>query len=327
MMEIAEKAEEGDLILCLISGGGSSMIVLPRKGINLNDKQGVTEMLLKSGASIQEINKVRKHLSAFKGGWLAKRAYPAITISLLLSDVVGDPIDAIASGPTAPDPTTFMDAIRVLERYKLWQEAPESVRRVLSEGVEGLVPETPKVDDHAFERVYNIIIGNNRVACSALAEGLRRLGLKALFLTSFMEGEARDVGFMLGALAREVTTSGNPIQPSVALIIGGETTVTVTGSGIGGRNQEVALGAALKIDGLDNVAIATISTDGVDGPTDAAGAIVDGGTINRSRELGLDAEEYLKNNDSYTFFSRLGDLIYTGPTGTNVNDISVLIVL
>lgn len=327
LMEIAGEADEDDLVICLFSGGGSSLMALPRGGVPLSDKQKVTEMLLRSGATINEINAVRKHLSNLKGGQLAKRAYPTTLISLVLSDVVGDPLDVIASGPTAPDSTTFGDAISVLKRYKLWGEAPESVRRVLSDGAGGLIPETPKSSDPSVRRVYNIVVGNNRLACSAAAEELQRRGLKTLFLTSFMEGEARGVGFMLGALAREIMTSGNPLPPPVGVVVGGETTVTVAGGGIGGRNQEVALGAALKIEGLENVIAASISTDGVDGPTDAAGAIVDGSTIHRSKELGLDAVEYLKNNNSHTFFSRLGDLIYTGPTDTNVNDLTILVAI
>ena len=328
LMELADRAEEDDLVLCLISGGGSSLMALPREGVSLSDKQKVIDLLLKSGATINEINAVRKHLSCFKGGQLAKRLYPATVVSLLLSDVVGDPLDVIASGPTAPDPTTFENAVSVLKRYSLWERAPETVRKVLCEGAEGSIPETPKDGDLAFERVYNIVVGNNRLACAAAVEGLRRNGLKTLLLTSFIEGEAKEVGFMLGALAQEIAASGNPLQPPVGIVVGGETTVTVTGGGRGGRNQEIALSAALKIGGLDDMVIASISTDGVDGMTDAAGALVDGKTIQRSRGLGLDSRECLKNNDSYAFFSKLDDcLIYTGPTGTNVDDVSILIAL
>jgi glycerate-2-kinase len=326
LMELADRAEEDDLVLCPVSGGGSSLMALPREGVSLSDKQKVTELLLKSGATINEINAVRKHLSSFKGGQLAKRLYPATVVSLLLSDVVGDRLDVIASGPTVTDSTTFGDAISVLKRYDLWERAPETIRRVLYDGSEGRIPETPKSGDATFQRVHNIIIGNNRLACSAAVEALRRRKLKTLFLTSFLEGEARGVGFMLGALAREIASSGNPLQPPLGIVVGGETTVTVTGGGRGGRNQEIALGAALKIDGLDNAVIASISTDGIDGVTEAAGAMVDGETIQRSKRLGLDAREYLKNNDSFAFFSKLGGcLIYTGLTGTNVNDLTILI--
>jgi glycerate-2-kinase len=328
LMELADRAEEDDLILCLISGGGSSLMALPREGVSLSDKQKVTELLLKSGATINEINAVRKHLSAFKGGQLARRLHPATVVSLLISDVVGDPLDVIASGPTAPDSTTFEEAISVLKRYSLWERTPETVKGILHDGAEGSIPETPKNGDPAFQRVHNIVVGNNRLACSAAVEDLRREELKTLFLTSFLEGEAREVGFMLGALAQEVAASGNPLQPPMGIVVGGETTVTVTGRGKGGRNQEVALGAALKIEGLHNVVVASISTDGIDGVTEAAGALVDGTTIQRSMRLGLDAREYLKKNDSHTFFSKLGDgLIYTGLTGTNVNDLTILIAL
>jgi len=327
LMELADRVGEGDLVLCLFSGGGSSLMTLPRKGISLKDKQAITDLLLKSGATINETNAVRKHLSAFKGGHLAEKLYPVTVVSLLLSDVVGDRLDVIASGPTAPDPATFSDAISVLRRYGLWERAPETVRKVLQDGAQGLVPETPKNNDPAFQRVHNIVIGNNRLACSATIEDLRKKGLKTLLLTSFMEGEAREVGSLLGALAHEIRATGNPLQPPVGIVVGGETTVTVTGKGKGGRNQEIALGAALKIEGLDNVVIASISTDGIDGTTDAAGAIVDGKTIQRAKKLGLDAREYLRNNDSGTFFSKLGDQIYTGPTGTNLNDLSILIAL
>ncbi len=327
VMEMAGEAEEDDLVFCLISGGGSSLMTLPREGVTLNDKQRVTEMLLRSGATIDEINTVRKHLSGLKGGQLAGKIHPATLITLILSDVVGDRLDVIASGPMTPDPTTFQEAISILKRYGLWGEAPESVRKTLSKGARGEIPETPKVGDPSFRKVLNVLVGNNRIACSAALGALQRRGLKTLFLGSFVEGEARHLGFFLGALAREIRVSGNPLPPPVGVVVGGETTVRVTGGGTGGRNQEVTLGAALKIEGLDGVVVASISTDGIDGPTDAAGAIVDGDTAPRSRELGLDVREYLEENDSYTLLSRLDDLIYTGPTGTNVNDLSLLIVL
>jgi len=287
----------------------------------------VTEALLKSGTPINEINAVRKHISDFKGGWLAKKAYPATVINLLLSDVVGDPLDVIASGPTVPDTTTFQDAIKVLKKHTLWNKIPESVKKTLLNGEKGQVSETPKAHDPAFKRVYNFIVGNNRSASLAAYDELRDAGLNTLFLTSYMEGEARHVGRMFAAMAREIVASGKPIPKPSGIVAGGETTVTVVGKGAGGRNQEIALGAALKIDGIEGAVIASISTDGVDGPTDAAGALADGKTILRSRELELNAEDFLRANDSYAFFSKLGDLIFTGPTGTNVNDISVIVVI
>jgi glycerate-2-kinase len=327
IMELTEKAEKDDLVICLISGGGSSLMAYPREGITLEDKRKVTEILLKCGATINEINTVRKHLSKFKGGQLARSVYPATLISLLLSDVIGDPLDVIASGPTTPDSTTFKDAIAVLRKYNIWDITPQSIRELLLNGEKGLIQETPKAGDPCFEKTHNFIIGNNRIAClSAIAE-LRRMGLNTLLLTSYAEGEARDIGLIISAIAKEILSSGNPIPRPAGLVIGGESTVTVTGKGVGGRNQEIALSSALKIAGLRGVVIASFSTDGIDGPTDAAGAIIDGSTIDRSIIKGLNAEDYLRNNDSYTFFKNLKDLIFTGPTGTNVNDISLLVVL
>ncbi|MEM2110277.1 MAG: glycerate kinase [Candidatus Bathyarchaeia archaeon] len=327
LLSLAGCAEREDLVICLVSGGGSSLMSLPRDGISLVDKQKTTELLLKSGATINEMNTVRKHISGFKGGQLAEKAYPATIISLLLSDVVGDPLDVIASGPTVPDSTTFRDAVYVLKKYDLWHKIPESVRKVISDGEKGLIQETPKRDNPVFDKVHNMVIGNNRLACLSAMDELKKLGLTALFLSSFVEGEAKNVGLILSALAKEIVTSSNPSPPPLGVVIGGETTVTVTGKGKGGRNQEIALAAALQIKGIEKVVIASVSTDGIDGPTDAAGAIVDGGSIFRSEDMKLDARDYLKNNDSYSFFSKIGDLIYTGPTGTNVNDLSILIVL
>ncbi|MCS7125126.1 MAG: glycerate kinase [Candidatus Bathyarchaeota archaeon] len=327
MLEIAERATEKDLIICLISGGGSSLMPLPRKGITLADKRKITEDLLKCGATINEINAVRKHISGFKGGWLAKKAYPATVLNLILSDVLGDPLDSIASGPTVPDSTTFSDAVKILKKYNLWEKAPESIKKVLLDGEKGLIPETPKANDEAFKKVFNVVIGNCRDASTAACEALKSEGLNTLLLTSLLEGEARHVGTFLASIAREVVASGNPVQKPAAIVAGGETTVTVVGEGKGGRNQEIALAAALKIKGLEGCVVASLSTDGVDGPTDAAGAVADGKTIARAEKTGLKAEDFLAENDSYTFFSKLDDLIYTGPTGTNVNDVSVVITI
>jgi glycerate-2-kinase len=327
MLEIAEKAGENDLIICLISGGGSSLMPLPRGEITITDKKEITNALLKCGATINEINTVRKHISDFKGGWLAKKAYPATILNLILSDVVGDPLDFIASGPTVPDSTTFSDAIKVLKKYGLLDKVPTSIRKVLLEGEKGTIPETPKANDEAFKKVFNVIIGNNRLASKTAQECLKSEGLNTLLLTATLEGEARHVGTMLAAIAHEVSVSGNPIPKPAGIIAGGETTVTITGKGKGGRNQEIALAAVLKINGMDGAVLASISTDGIDGPTDAAGAIVDGKTLVKAVKKGLTPEEYLAENNSYNFFSKLEDLIFTGQTGTNVNDISVIIVL
>jgi glycerate-2-kinase len=327
MLAIAEQAEKDDLIICLISGGGSSLLPLPRGGIPLRDKQELTTALLKSGATISEVNTVRKHISDFKGGWLAKKAYPATILNVILSDVVGDALDSIASGPAVPDSTTFVDARKVLEKYGLWASAPLSIREVLSQGEQGLIAETPKADDAAFKKVYNVIIGNNRSASLAACTYLKSESLNTLLLTATLEGEAKYAGIMLASVAREILASGNPAPKPAGIVAGGETTVAVAGKGVGGRNQELALAAALKLNGFDGVVLASLSTDGVDGPTDAAGAIADGETAARATTLGLNPEEYLTENDSYHFFSKLGDLIITGPTGTNVNDISVIIIL
>jgi len=327
MLEIVEQAKEDDLVICLISGGGSSLMPLPRGEVSIADKREITDALLKCGATINEINTVRKHISDFKGGWLAKKAYPATILNLILSDVVGDPLDFIASGPTVPDSTTFSDAIKVLKKYGLWDKAPAPIRKVLSDGEKGLIPETPKADDDAFKKVFNVVIGNNRLASLAACEPLKSEGLNTLLLTSTLEGEARHAGVMLASIAREVAASKNPIPKPAGIITGGETTVTITGEGLGGRNQEIALAAAQKLNGVDGAVVASLSTDGVDGPTDAAGAIADGKTLTRAAKMGLAPEEFLEENDSYRFFSKLGDLILTGPTGTNVNDVSVIVVL
>ncbi len=327
MLEIAEKAEENDLVICLISGGGSSLMPLPRGEITIADKREITNALLKCGANINEINTVRKHISDFKGGWLAKKAYPATILNLILSDVVGDPLDFIASGPTIPDSTTFSDAVKILKKYSLWEKTPASIRKVLSDGEKGVIPETPKSNDEAFKKVFNVVVGNNRLASQAACEHLKSEGLKTLLLTATLEGEAQHIGIMLASIALEIAASGNPIPKPAAIIAGGETTVTVTGKGKGGRNQEIALVAALKLKKMDGAVVASLSTDGVDGPTDAAGAIVDGKTLTRASKMGLAPEEYLAENDSYHFFSKLGDLIFTGPTGTNVNDVSLIIIL
>lgn len=326
IIELVEKAEESDLVICLISGGGSSLMVYPRDEISLEDKRKVTEILLKCGANINEINTVRKHLSKFKGGQLARSIYPATLISLVLSDVIGDPLDVIASGPTVPDSTTFKDAINVLKKYNVWETIPNSVKDLLINGEKGLVEETPKGGPF-FRNVHNFVIGNNRIACLSAVNHLREMGLNTLLLTSYMEGEARIIGLTISSIAKEIASSGNPIRRPAGIVMGGESTVTVTGKGIGGRNQEIALASSIGISGLEGVVVASISTDGVDGPTDAAGAIVDGNTIARSKTMGLNPEEYLHNNDSYTFFKKLRDLIYTGPTGTNVNDITVLVMI
>lgn len=327
IVQLAREAEENDLVICLISGGGSALMPLSADGVSLHEKQRLTQELLRCGAAINEINAVRKHISAIKGGQLAKVAYPATVVSLILSDVVGDPLDTIASGPTAPDTTTFADAVSILKKYGLWEVAPDSIRRRLEAGLRGEVAETPKPGDKIFERTYNIIIGNNRTAAMAAYMKAESLGFNVLLLSTMIEGEARHVGTAYAGIIKEILASGNPIRRPAVVIAGGETTVTVMGGGKGGRNQELVLAAALKISGLKGIAIASIDTDGLDGSTEAAGAIVDGQTIMRANKIGLDPRVCLANNNSYDYFSRLKDLIFTGPTGTNVNDITVIVIV
>jgi glycerate-2-kinase len=327
ILNLVSNVTKDDLVLCLISGGGSSLMPLPRGEIALADIRQINDELLKSGATINEINTVRKHISDFKGGWLAKRTYPATVVNLVLSDVIGDSLEFIASGPTVPDSTTFGDAIGILERYDLWRTLPSSAKTILSDGQKGLVPETPKEGDQVFKKVYSFVIGNNQLAALAACKGLQEKGLQSILLTSYLEGEARHVGTMLASIAKEIHSSGNPLSKPCGIVAGGETTVAVTGNGKGGRNQEVALSAALKITGMEGSVIATLATDGVDGPTDAAGAIVDGFTITRALKLNLNPESFLDKNDSYSFFSEMNDHIVTGSTDTNVNDLAVIVAL
>jgi len=327
IIQLVRKAKERDLVICLISGGGSALMPLPAAGITLQDKQNLTDVLLKCGATVDEINSVRKHVSELKGGQLAKASYPATLISLILSDVVGDPLDAIASGPTAPDTTTFSDAISILKKYNLWKiSIPKSIRKRLEAGLRGQIPETPKPGDKVFDKTHNVIIGNNRSAALAACKEAKHLGFNPLLLSSMIEGEARHVGIAYAGIMKEILDSSNPIPKPAVVIAGGETTVTVTGRGKGGRNQELMLSASSKIGGLKGVAIASMGTDGIDGPTDAAGAIADGQTAKRAYDRKLNPRKFLINNDSYSFFSKLGDLIFTSPTGTNVNDLAVMVV-
>ncbi len=325
MIDLIEPAGPDDLVICLISGGGSALMVAPKQGISLADERRLTNALLRSGATINEINTVRKHLSRIKGGGLVRLAFPATVISLIVSDVLGNPLDVIASGPTVPDTTTFIDAWQVIERYGLLEGLPPSVAQELQDGLAGRVPDTPKPGDPIFDRTQNVVIASNAHAVQAAINRARADGLNALLLSTFIEGEAREVARVFAAIGRELCRSDNPIPRPAAIIAGGETTVTVKGQGRGGRNQEFALSAAIQIAGLDNLTIMACATDGTDGPTDAAGAIVDGTTVARARAKGLDPHGALVDNDSFTFFQKLGDLIITGPTNTNVDDLYVII--
>ena len=323
---LLDKAGEHDLVIVLISGGGSALLTLPTSGITLSDLSRTNELLLRSGANIQELNTVRKHLSQVKGGQLAQRAFPAQVLALVLSDVPGDHLEAIASGPTALDPTTFTNARQLLQRYGLWEEVPPSVRARIEAGACGNASETPKPGDQSFLKVQNVIVGSGSVAAAAAQAEGKRLGYHTLILTTTLEGEAREVGRVLATLAREEISFGRPIKPPALILAAGETTVTVRGNGKGGRNQELALSAALGIEGLSQVAIASLGTDGRDGPTDAAGGMVDGGTVARLRGQGIDPERCLAENDSYQALSKAEDLIITGPTGTNVADLCFVVV-
>jgi hydroxypyruvate reductase len=314
--DLASRATSRDLVICLISGGGSALLTLPVPSLTLSDLQELTDALLRSGATIDELNAVRKHCSRIKGGNLAKLAAPADVITLILSDVVGDPLDVIASGPTVPDTTTVTDAREVLERYSIGRD-DESF---------SFLQETPKPGDTIFEHVQHVLIGSNRQAAKAAVTKARQLGFDALLLSTYVEGEAREVAKVAAGLAKGMHTYGDPLSPPACLVWGGETTVTVRGEGKGGRNQELALAAALAVEGWSQMLIMALATDGTDGPTDAAGAVVTGDTIERARELGLDPWAVLASNDSYHFFEALGDLIITGPTGTNVNDLLFVLV-
>ncbi len=318
---LAREAEDGDFVLCLISGGASALLPLPAAPVTLPEKQETTRLLLASGASIQEFNAVRKHLSAIKGGRLAQTAAPARVLALILSDVVGDDLGVIGSGPTTPDQTTFFDAREILLARRIWDRVPTSVRARLDEARD----ETPKREDPIFDRVENVLIGSNRIALLAAYREAEQLGFRTLLLSSTIEGETRDVARMHAAILREACVSGHPIARPACFLSGGETTVTLNGDGKGGRNQEFALAAAFDIAGLENVALLSLGTDGTDGPTDAAGAFADGTTIARALEAGLDAVRHLRENDAYPFFARLDDLEITGPTRTNVMDIHVLL--
>jgi len=328
MIELTRNLNSNDLVICLISGGGSALMPLPLPGLTLPEKQKVTSLLLKAGAEIHDLNTVRKHLSAVKGGRLAEKLQPAIVLSLIISDVVGDDLSSIASGPTVPDDTTFDDAMKILkEKYGIWERIPRAARKVIEYGVAGKIEETPKLGSRIFDNVHNVLVGSNKISCVAARESLRRSGYRTMILTTQIQGEASQVGTMLASIARDIGRNGYPVAAPAAIVIGGETTVNVKGNGMGGRNQEVALAASIGIKNCTRqTVIASIGTDGVDGPTDAAGAIVDTNTVKRGLERKMDARAFLANDDSYTFFKALGDLIVTGPTGTNVNDIMIALV-
>jgi glycerate 2-kinase len=326
LLALALGAGANDLVLTLISGGASALTPAPAPPITLGDKQVMTRLLLAAGADINQLNAVRKHCSVLKGGQLARAAAPARVAALLLSDVIGDPIDVIGSGPTAPDASTFGEALGILDRFELRQRAPASVRERLERGARGEIAETPKPDDSIFERVTNVVIGNNQLVVDAAASRAAALGLAPHVLTRALHGEARDAARELVALGGGIAAGRGPVAPPACLIAGGETTVTVRGGGIGGRCQEFALAAALELEGRDGMVVLAAGTDGSDGPTDAAGAVADGDSAARARHQGLDPRPHLDRNDSNRVFAALGDLVVTGPTNTNLLDLYLVLV-
>ena len=329
VMDMLKNGDNQTLVLCLISGGGSALLVAPCNNITLDEKQRVTELLLKAGANINELNTMRKHISAIKGGRLAEIAYPSKVMSLILSDVIGDSLDVIASGPTSPDETTYQDAVAVIEKYGLTDKIPAHIWNTLNNGANRAMPDTPKIDNPAFEGVENIIIGSNKIATGAAAKKAMELGFDTTILTSELQGDASEAAKWLAGKAIEIRgqgVKGSRVKKRICLISGGETTVTVKGNGLGGRNMELALAFAIEIAGTDGITLLSAGTDGTDGPTDAAGAIVDGQTTRKTNTKGLNPAAYLKHNDSYTFFKNTGELLITGSTGTNVMDIQIVLI-
>jgi len=323
VVEIAKKAGKGDLVIACITGGCSALMTYPADGISLDDVRKVTDLLLKCGAEIQEINAVRKHISAIKGGRLATYIHPAELVNL----IVIDEVRGLPWGPTVPDTTTFKDAVSVLKKYELWDKIPESVKKHLERADPRW--ETPKEQD--FRRMgikmHNVVLANSETVCKAAEKRARMLGLNAMILSTVMEGESREVGVAMAGVAREVEMHGRPIEPPCVIIVGGETTVTITGdAGEGGRNQEFVLGAATRIAGSRNIVIASVGTDGTDGSTDVAGGIVDGFTVERAVKLGIDIHKELMRHNSFYVLRTLGDTVYTGPTNTNVMDLRLLVV-
>jgi glycerate 2-kinase len=326
ILNLAKHAEEDDLILCLISGGGSALLPLPYDGLTLKDKQDIIKVLFSCGATIHEINTIRKHISKIKGGRLAQAVYPATLITLMLSDVVGDDLDVIASGPTVPDSSSFYDCMNIFLKYSIIEKIPNNILNHIESGISGEIDDTPKPLDPVFEKTYNLIIGSNIESLMAAKKKAESLGYNVILLSSMIEGETRFIAQVHCAIAREIIKTGNPLPSPACILSGGETTVTISGNGLGGRNQEFALSASLDISGKENIVILSAGTDGIDGPTDAAGAFSDTFTLKRAKEMGLNPNRFLTNNDSYHFFQKLEDLFITGPTNTNVMDLMIVLV-
>ncbi len=326
IVDLLREADERTLVICLLSGGGSALMPAPADGITLEEKQDVTKLLLGAGATIEEINAVRKHLSVLKGGGMARLAAPARLHVLILSDVIGDRLDTIASGPAVADSTTFGECVDLCRRRHIMDKLPPRVREYLLTGSEGAIPETAKPEDSFLSTARNTLVGNNRMSVEAARKAAEARGFRTLVLSTVIEGEAREVGTVYAAVASEIQSSSNPIPAPACVIGGGETTVTIHGHGKGGRNQEMAVKVAERIAGMRNTAFLSGGTDGTDGPTDAAGGVVDGGTMLAGRQKGLDIHAFLADNDSYHYLKQVEGLVVTGPTGTNVMDIHVLLV-
>lgn len=325
-----EASGEKTLAIVLISGGGSALLAVPARGITLADKAATTTLLLASGATVREMNAVRKHLSAVKGGRLAEAFAPSAVLSLVLSDVMGDDLDAIASGPTVPDSVSWEQAKRILVERGVWDKAPESVRLVFAEGLAGLRPDTPKPGSPIFARTRTALVGNNILALRGAEEEARKRGYATLLLTSRLEGEAREAAKFFVSLAGDIAQYGTPLRRPACVLSGGETTVTLRGKGLGGRNQEMALAALSVLEpsrpGHEDMVFLSAGTDGNDGPTDAAGAFASMDLRRRAAKAGLDPHVWLEDNDSYHFFERIGGLLKTGPSGTNVCDMQILLL-
>ncbi|MCB0264464.1 MAG: glycerate kinase [Calditrichaeota bacterium] len=327
LVEMAENLGENDLAICLISGGGSALLEQLPDGISLVDLQQTTELLLGCGASINEMNAVRKHISRVKGGQLARAIFPARCISLMISDVIGDPPDVIASGPTSPDNTSFSDALQVIDKYELIKKIPDSVRQHLLTGFAGKIAENPQSNDPVFNRINHRILGSNTLALQAAASAAKHLGYNVTIVTSELQGEAREAAQKIAAIANDVQQLNQPIPKPACVLFGGETTVTLLGNGKGGRNQEFALAALLEMGESDfDYLIFSGGTDGTDGPTDAAGAFASPTIWQIAREKGIDPQDFLNRNDAYHFFEQTGGLVKTGPTGTNVMDVGMILV-
>ena len=324
ILSIVKKAEKDDLVICLISGGGSALLADVPEGCTLDDLKKVSSILLKTGANITEMNCIRKHLSAVKGGQLSRAAAPARVVSLILSDVIGDPLDVIASGPTAPDPSTFADALSIISKYNIGNEIPEHISQILKDGLENKRQETLKKSDKILTLTTNLIIGTNKLALSTAQQKAESMGYDSHIITNNLDSDVSEVASYITELAKHV--SNQKTSNKTCLLFAGEPTVKVKGNGLGGRNQHLALMSAVMLKDIPGITILSGGTDGSDGPTDATGAVVDSLTLQKASDLGLNPEQYIENSDSYSFFKQEGGLIITGPTQTNVMDLMIALI-